>query len=78
MPLWLYLVVAKVLAEPATAPLYAIKALGAVVWQATQSALPVLGTWPAGIGLGVCPAKLSAVTPSPWQLAHPLVTPLWL
>ena len=65
--------VAQPLVMPAwfiAVPAKLVKALGA--WQVSQAA--VVGTWVAGGALGTMLAKLK---PGPWQVAQPLVMPVW-
>jgi hypothetical protein len=79
MPLWLNCPPAKVVMLP-LAPLRGIRVDGmALVWQLSHAA--VVGTC-TGLNpdrvLGTMPAKVPVTTLAPWQLAQPLVTPLWL
>jgi hypothetical protein len=65
---------------PALAPLNGISPDGMLLmWQLSHDA--VVGTC-TGLNpdmvLGTMPAKVPVVTLAPWQLAHPVVTPLWL
>jgi hypothetical protein len=79
MPLWLNCPPAKVVMLP-LAPLKGISVEGMLlVWQLSHAA--VVGTC-AGLRLamvlGTTPAKVPVMTLEPWQLAHPLLMPLWL
>src|ERR1035437_2224762 len=79
MPLWLNCPPAKVVMLP-LAPLNGISPDGmALVWHVSHAA--VLGTCTGlrlAMVLGTTPAKVPVVTLAPWQLAQPLVMPLWL
>ena len=79
MPLWLNCAPAKVVMLP-LAPLKGISVEGTLLmWQLSHAR--VLGTCAGlrlAIVLGNTPAKVPATTAAPWQLAQPLVIPLWL
>ena len=79
MPLCVNLAPAKVVMLP-LAPLKGISVAGTLpAWQVSQAS--VVGTCTGvrlAMVLGTTPKKVPVVTLAPWQLAQPVLMPLWL